>query len=134
MSGDERAFFDTNVLLYLLSDDQGKAERAEALLAGRGTISVQVLNEFTSVASRKRRMKISEIREMTATFRALCRVEPITLETYDLGLVVGERFGFSIYDSLIVASAQIAQSEVLYSEDLQHEQTIDGLMIVNPFR
>jgi predicted nucleic acid-binding protein len=47
------AFFDTNVLLYLLCDDTAKADRAEALLAGGGVISVQVLNEFASVASRK---------------------------------------------------------------------------------
>jgi len=134
MNGNERAFFDTNVLLYLLSDDQEKAERAETLLAGRGTISVQVLNEFTSVASRKRRMEISEIREMTATFRALCQVEPITLETHDLGLAVGERYGFSVYDALIVASAQIAKCELLYSEDLQHGQKIENLTILNPFR
>ena len=133
MSGNERAFFDTNVLLYLLSGDQEKAERAEALLAGRGIISVQVLNEFTSVASRKRRMKFPEIREMTATFRALCQVEPVTLETHDLALAVGERFGFSIFDSLIIASAQIAQCEVLYSEDLQDGQKVEGLLIRNPF-
>jgi len=133
MSGYERDFFDTNVLLYLLSDDQRKAERAEEVLAGRGIISVQVLNEFTAVASRKRRMKLPEIREMTATFRALCQVEPITIETHDLGLAIGERFGFSFYDALILASAQIAQCEILYSEDFQHGQKIENLTILNPF-
>ena len=48
-----RPFVDTNVLLYLLSEDAAKAERAEALLAGRIVISVQVLNEFAYVARRK---------------------------------------------------------------------------------
>jgi predicted nucleic acid-binding protein len=52
MSGTD-AFFDTNVLLYLLSGDASKADRAEALVAAGGIISVQVLNEFASVASRK---------------------------------------------------------------------------------
>ena len=47
------AFFDTNIPLYLLSADAGKASRAEDLLAERGTISVQVLNEFAAVARRK---------------------------------------------------------------------------------
>jgi predicted nucleic acid-binding protein len=133
MSGNERAFFDTTVLVYLLSEDLKKAERAEMLLAGRGIMSVQVLNEFTAVASRKRRMKLPEIREMTNTFRALCQVEPITVETHDLGLAIGERFGFSIYDALIVASAQIAQCEILYSEDFQNGLTIEKLVILNPF-
>ena len=58
------SFFDTNVLLYLLSTDGARADRAEALLASGGTISVQVLNEFASVASRKLAMSISEIREI----------------------------------------------------------------------
>ena len=46
-------FFDTNILLYLLSADQDKADRAEAALTAGGSVSVQVLNEFASVASRK---------------------------------------------------------------------------------
>ena len=52
MSADER-FFDTNVVLYLLSADMAKADRAESLLAASGVISVQVLNEAASVASRR---------------------------------------------------------------------------------
>ena len=52
-------FFDTNVLLYLLSKDTAKADRAEILLASGGVISVQVLNEFASVASRKLALTIS---------------------------------------------------------------------------
>ena len=52
MSGSED-FFDTNVLLYLLSADAAKADRAEELLAIGGTISVQVLNEFADVASQQ---------------------------------------------------------------------------------
>ena len=47
------SFFDTHVLLYLLSGDAAQADRAEAVLALGGTISVQVLNEFAAVASRK---------------------------------------------------------------------------------
>ena len=46
-------FFDTNVLLYLLSGDQAKANAAETLVASGGIVSVQVLNEFASVATRK---------------------------------------------------------------------------------
>ena len=77
MSGTE-AFFDTNVLLYLLSGDASKADRAENLVAAGGVISVQVLNEFASVASRKLGMSWAEIREVLETVRAVCRVEPIS--------------------------------------------------------
>jgi predicted nucleic acid-binding protein len=85
MSGGED-FFDTNVVLYLLSADTTKADRAEELLAIGGTISVQVLNEFVAVASRKLRMSWTEIREVLAQIRAVCVVEPVTIETHDRAL------------------------------------------------
>jgi predicted nucleic acid-binding protein len=65
-------FFDTNVLPYLLSGDASKADRAEALVAAGGIISVQVLNEFASVASRKLGMSWPEILEVLETIRAVC--------------------------------------------------------------
>ena len=60
-------FFDTSVLFYLLSDDARKADRVEQLLAQRGIISVQVLNEFAAVAMRKLRLPLAEIREILDT-------------------------------------------------------------------
>lgn len=80
------SFFDTNVLLYLLSGDAVKADRAEAVLARGGTIGVQVLNEFAAVASRKLGLSYAVIREVLEPVRAVCAVEPITPDTHDLGL------------------------------------------------
>ena len=123
-----------SVLLYLLSQDSNKADRVEQLLAERGTISVQVLNEFAAVAMRKLKMPLSEVREILGTLRAICNVEPVTVATHDRGLAINERYGFSLYDSMLVAAALLADSKALYSEDLQHGQVIDGqLRIVNPF-
>ena len=134
MSGAD-AFFDTSVLLYLLSNDTEKADRVETLLAERGTISVQVLNEFAAVAIRKLKMPMSEVREILDTVRTVCDVEPVTVETHDRALVIVERYGFSLYDSLLIAAALIAGSKRLYCEDLQHGQLIDRqLRVVNPFR
>ena len=129
-----KVFFDTNVLLYLLSGDAAKADRAEALVIVGGVISVQVLNEFASVASRKLGMSWAEIREVLDTIRAVCRVEPITLETHDRGFALSERYGFSIYDSMILASALLAGCDRVFTEDLQDGQDIDGRLTVrNPF-
>ena len=127
------SFFDTNVLLYLLSKDPAKADRAEALLASGGVVSVQVLNEFASVASRKLAMTIAEIREILSTIRAACAVMPLDIETHDLGLDMAERHRFSIYDALIVAAAVRAGCAILYTEDLQQGQIIEKLQIRNPF-
>ncbi|WP_237759599.1 PIN domain-containing protein [Sulfuricella sp. T08] len=134
MSGDRR-FFDTNVVLYLLSADQAKADRAEELLAEGGIISVQVLNEFAAVASRKLGMSWPEIREVLDQVRAVSSVEPLLVETHERSLLVAERYGISLYDSLIVAAALLAGCSTLYSEDMQHGQIIEGqLTICNPFR
>jgi predicted nucleic acid-binding protein len=127
------AFFDTNLLLYLLSEDAAKADRAEALLASGGVISVQVLNEFASVATRKLKMGIAEVREVLATIRAVCSVKPVDIETHELALDLVERYRFSVYDGLILAAAALAGCTVLYTEDLRHRQRVDGVTISNPF-
>jgi predicted nucleic acid-binding protein len=130
----ETAFFDTNVLLYLLSADSAKADRAENIIARGGIVSVQVLNEFASVASRKHRLAYPEIREVLDTLRAVCKVESLTVDTHERGLAIAERYGFSVYDSLIVAAALKAGCTSLYSEDLQDGQIVEGdLTIRNPF-
>jgi predicted nucleic acid-binding protein len=127
-------FFDTNVVLYLLSADAVKADRAEELLATGGMISVQVLNEFASVASRKLRLSWPEIRDVLAPVRVICPVVPLSVETHDRALLLVERYGLSLYDALIVAAALLAGCKTLYSEDMQHGQVIERqLTISNPF-
>ena len=133
MSGAD-PFFDTSVLLYLLSGDTAKADRVEKLLYSPGVVSVQVLNEFAVVALRKAKMPMAEIWEILDTIRAVCSVEPLTIETHDRGLAVCERYRLSLYDSVLVAAALIAGATILYSEDLQHGQVIDNqLRVANPF-
>jgi len=128
-----RAFFDSNILLYLLSADDRKADRAEGLLAQGGTISVQVLNEFAAVASRKIGMTWGEIREALDPIRSVCEVVPVTVETHDQALELAARHGWHIYDALIIASALRAECSTLYSEDLHDGQRVGPLRIVDPF-
>jgi predicted nucleic acid-binding protein len=134
MSGAE-CFFDTNVVLYLLSADAAKADRAEELLAIGGVISVQVLNEFAAVASRKLGMSWAEIRDVLAQIRVVCPVESISVDTHDKALQVVERYGLSFYDALVIAAALLAGCTTLYSEDMQDGLVIERqLTIRNPFK
>jgi predicted nucleic acid-binding protein len=134
MSAAER-FFDTNVILYLLSADDTRADRAEQELSAGGVVSVQVLNEFASVASRKLKMSIAEIREVLATIRAVCTIVPISEETHDVGLQVAERYGLSVYDAMIIAAALLAGCKTVLSEDMQDGQVLEGrVQVRNPFR
>lgn len=131
---DADSFFDTSVLLYLLSADADKADRVEDLLERSGVISVQVLNEFTVVATRKLGLSFAEAREVLGTVRMVCATHPLTVEHHDKGAEIAERYRFSFYDSVIIASALLARCKTLYSEDLQHRQTIDSqLTVINPF-
>lgn len=133
MTGGSLQFVDTNVLLYLLSANRGKADRTEKLIASNTIVSVQVFSEFTAVARRKLGLDWVEIDEILATIREVCSVEPLTLETYDCALRLAERYGFSWYDALIAASARSAGCTTLYSEDFQHGLAIDKkLKVVNP--
>jgi predicted nucleic acid-binding protein len=125
--------FDSNVVLYMLSRDSAKANRAAQLLERGGTISVQVLNEFTAVAVRKFGMKIGEVRDLLATVRERCEVTPLEIATHDQALELANRYRMSIYDALIVAAALASKCSILWTEDLQHGQRIQQLTILNPF-
>jgi predicted nucleic acid-binding protein len=129
-----KVFLDSNVALYLLSSDAAKADRAEGLLAEGGVISVQVLNEVANVTRRKLTMSWSETNDVLDAIRAVCTTEPLTEETHDTGRRLSERYGLSVYDSMIAAAALLAECEVLYSEDMHDGLVIDArLRIVNPF-
>jgi len=133
MSGE--FFFDTTVLIYAVARNDPRAATAEDLLAKGGTVSIQVLNEFVAVARRKLRMPWEEVVEGLAAIRVLCAPSvAITIDTHDAALRIAQRYGFHIYDSLIVAAAIEAGCTTLYSEDLQHGQTIGPVTIRNPFR
>lgn len=126
-------FLDSNVILYLL-DTGPKAERAEAVLADGGVISVQVLNEVLVNCVRKAGMTLDEAGEFLAGIRRLCRVVDLTVDAHDVGRAVAARYGLSIYDAMIVGAALVAGCHRVLSEDMQDGLVIEGvLQVVNPF-
>ena len=134
-------FIDTNVLVYSF-DHEATEKRTiasvligKALSTGNGVISYQVVQEFLNVSSRKFAvpMKANDQQKYLDTvLMPLCRVFP-SIDFYRTGLGICARFGFSFYDSLIVAGALQKKCRTLYSEDLQHQQQIEDLTIINPF-
>jgi predicted nucleic acid-binding protein len=129
------SFFDTNVLLYVASADPAKADRAEELISAGGIISVQVLNEITNVARRKMGLSWTATRAFLSMMRGLLPVQPLTIDIHETGVGLAERYGLSIYDAMIAASALHADCGTLWSEDMQDGIALDDrLRIVNPFR
>jgi predicted nucleic acid-binding protein len=128
------AFFDTNVLLYLLSPDSRKADIAEHLVSLGGTISVQVLNEFTQVARRKFKMSASDVVTILSTLRRTLKVQPLTEAAHDLGVELSDKYSLSVYDAMIVASGLSCNATTLYSEDMPSGVLVEKqLRIENPF-
>jgi predicted nucleic acid-binding protein len=131
----DRAFFDTNVLVYVVGQRDERTAKAEALVAKGGVVNVQVLNELASVSRRKLGMSWEEIGDALAAIRVLCPSPmPLTIGTHDAGVRIADRYGFQFYDALIAAAALEAECSTLYSEDFQDGQVIEGrLTIRNPF-
>ncbi len=132
----DKAFFDTNVLIYALAQSEPRGSQAEELLASGGVVSAQVLNEFVSVARRKIHMAWNDVTEALDAIRVLCPSPvPITVETHEAALRIAQEYGYGIYDAQVAATALEAKCSILYSEDLQDGQIIDKqLTIRNPFR
>lgn len=127
------AFFDTNVVVYAFLDVE-KRRQALAALSEGGLISVQVLNEFTHVARRKRQRPWPEIEAAIAVLRVrFPEILPVTSDTHATAIAIARDHGLSFYDALIVASALEAGCDRLYSEDLQDGRSFPGLTIINPF-
>jgi predicted nucleic acid-binding protein len=122
-----KAFFDTNVLIYAVVENDARNARAEELLASGGVVSVQVLNEFVAVARRKMSMPWKDVTEALDAFRVLCPFPlPITAELHEAALEVAQKHGFNIYDALIVAAALEGGCTTFYSEDFHDGHTIHG--------
>ena len=128
-------FFDTNVVVYSLSDDPRKQARSERLLRAGGVVSVQVLNETTRVARDPKKMgkTWSEVHVILAGVRAKCEVVPLTIQLHQRGLLYAERYQFGIFDSMILAAAVESGCTTLFSEDMKNGQVIDGVTIKNPY-
>jgi len=140
MSAEAPAFLDTNVLVYSVDPfDEDKRATATDLIAalgssGRLRSSTQVLQEFFAVTTRKLEPPLT-VQDALSTIDVLTRwpihrVDPDTIRRAGL---LTEEAQISFWDALIVGAAARSGAETLYTEDLNHGQTIHGVKIVNPF-
>ena len=131
----KRVFLDTNIVVYNHTrTEQSKFEKsAELLLRVEGVISTQVLSEVSNVLSKKFHYPWADIQDVIGEINSNLEVLVITPATIDAALTLSERYKYSYYDSLILASAIEADCSILYSEDFEHNQIIEGVRIINPF-
>jgi predicted nucleic acid-binding protein len=135
------AFFDTNILIYMFESEETEKQRRASALYERHldedsvVLSVQVLNEFFAAVTRRAAEKMS-ISSAVRAVESLARgtVHPLDVDLTFKAIKRAEGSRLNFWDALIVESSLRAKAEVLYTEDLQYGQVIDGLRIENPFR
>ena len=136
MSG-VKAFLDTNILVYLYTEDEPARQRAalETLNSHHCIVSTQVMNEASNVWFNKCGWNGVKIKQHLDNIETVCD-EVVTIQrgTIDKALALKETYGYSYYDCLMIASALENNCEILFSEDMTNQQIIENrLKIVNPF-
>jgi predicted nucleic acid-binding protein len=129
-----KPFLDTNILVYAVAPEDRRSAIARDLIANGGVISVQVLNEFVNVARRKLRRDWPQIEGALSLWRTLLDPPiPLTVDLHESAIAVARHHRLAFYDALIVAAAIQANCAVLFTEDMQDSQKMEGLTIRNPF-
>ncbi|WPJ95658.1 PIN domain-containing protein [Coraliomargarita algicola] len=134
----QNAFVDTNILVYAADESlpiNRKTQIARKLLLQRGLhLSVQVLNEFIVNARNRKKLNLTAQEELDWIERWLMfPIQDMTAETFLDARLFHERYQVSHWDGLILAAAQKAKCQRLYSEDLQSGQFYDDIEVINPF-
>ena len=136
--GSVRSFIDTNVLIYAeASDEPAKRQAALALLkqlyqSASGVLSTQVLQEYGNVALKKLRLPAAHIRAQLDLYEQF-EIVQVTPALIRAGLDFHQTRSVSFYDAIVLASAQTAGCNTLFSEDLSTGEMVGGLRIINPF-
>jgi len=134
---DKRIFIDTNILVYLVKDNTGKAEILAKKIVDKTNnfISTQVVNEFCNVAIKKLDFSFADILFSIDKFIENFIIPEVKVSTIKYAIKIKEKYAYSYYDSVIIASALQSNCSIIYTEDMQHNQTIENkLKIINPFK
>ena len=133
-----KIFIDTNIFVYSIDQkDPNKRDKARNILkrlveVHQPVISTQVIKEFYVVASTKLKADSFIIKSIVHNFRNL-EVVNNDLELIEQAIDISTISRLSFWDSLIIAAAEKANCEFVFSEDMNPGQTYRGLMLVNPF-
>jgi predicted nucleic acid-binding protein len=134
----DNAFLDTNILIYLYSEDEThKREAAYQLVNTNKCItSTQAFNEASNIWLKKYELEKTHIIKYLDELETVCEnVNLIQRNTINHALEIKQRYGFSYYDCLMLSSALDRGCDIIYTEDMQDGQFIeDRLAIINPFR
>lgn len=135
----DKIFVDTNILVYCFDDaDRTKKKKALETIerlwdASQGVLSLQVLKEFFVTVTEKLPSKM-DFQDAKAAIMDLLswNIFHETRSSLKKTLEIVQRHHLSLWDANIVAAAILSDCNTLYTEDLQHNQSIEEVRIVNP--
>ena len=129
-----KIFIDSNIILYLMDEDERKRFVAQQLLLLKPYISAQVLTEVSNVCKRRFKYSKEQVLNLWNDLLSDCAIIPTDALTFRTAINLSKTYDFQLFDSIIVASAINSRCDILYSEDMQHQMVIDkSLTIINPF-
>ena len=131
----DKPTLDTNVLIYAFGQhDDVRKNTAKEIITKCNIISIQVANETICVLMNKFKFQFPELDKVIQFIKKKFVVSNLNLHILDQALGIVDHYGFSFWDSMIIAAAMENHCTVLYSEDMQHQRIIEGrLEIINPF-
>lgn len=131
----DRIFIDSNIFLYAFSTkDMIKQQIAKDIVISESVISTQVLNEVSVNMVRKLNFGEDQISNFIESSYNRYKIVEITKDVFLTASDIRRKYQFSYYDSMIISAALQKGCEVLYSEDMQHNQIIENrITIINPF-
>ncbi len=135
-----KSFFDTNILVYANDSSDTTKQRIardlvrESLVKQNGVISVQVLSEFWVTATQKIRSPLPiSIAEKEIELFQLLEIVNLDYPLFKEAIRFQKLARTSYWDALILAASYSSGCKRIYTEDLNHGQTISNMELCNPF-
>jgi predicted nucleic acid-binding protein len=132
----DKSTLDTNVLIYAFGkQDDDRKIIAKEIITKCNIISLQVVNETVYVLLKKFNFTLPEVESIVQFMKQKFVISDLSTNTLDQTIKIANRYGFSFWDSMMIASALNNHCSILFSEDMHHNQIIeDRLQIINPFK
>ena len=132
----DKATLDTNVLIYAFGKQEDERKQiAKAIITECNIISLQVVNETVYVLLKKFQFSSHELDKVIEFMKQNFVISDLNIQTLNQTIKISAKYGFSFWDSMMIAAALNNHCSILYSEDMQNNQVIeDRLQIINPFK
>ena len=133
-------FLDTHVLVYAALEQDSRKQGIAAVILEHaredavGVISLQVLREFANALFHKSDYTSDQIRDMVRRFHKTYPCIPDSFELQLRAIEIKSKYGLQFYDAIMLATAEAAGCDTVYSEDMGDGVIYEGITVKDPFK